>query len=75
MPNAQRKPFRGLAAEKVPKSVANYRDSAENNRFCARCSMHQPHNDSCSLVAGFVHRVGLCDFYEPIKKAANAAAA
>jgi hypothetical protein len=53
---------------KMSKRPANYRDSAEDNRFCARCKMHQPRNNSCTLVAGPVHRVGLCDFYEPIKK-------
>jgi hypothetical protein len=49
---------------KMSKEAANYRDSAEDNCFCARCSMHQPRNSSCTLVAGPVHRVGLCDHFE-----------
>jgi hypothetical protein len=49
---------------KMSKEAANYRDSAEDNKFCARCSMHLPRNNSCTLVAGPVHRVGLCDYFE-----------
>jgi hypothetical protein len=52
---------------KMSKAAANYRDSAEDNAFCARCSMHLPRNNSCTLVAGPVHRVGLCDYFEKAK--------
>jgi hypothetical protein len=49
---------------KMSKVAANYRDSAEDNKFCARCNMHLPRTNSCTLVAGQVHRVGLCDYFE-----------
>jgi hypothetical protein len=55
---------KGGAVGKMTKQAANYRDSAEDNRFCARCTMHRPRNNSCTLVAGPVHRVGLCDHYQ-----------
>jgi hypothetical protein len=62
----ERVPLRRYAkggAVKMSKQAANYRDSAEDNRFCARCSMYRDEN-KCTLVAGPVHRVGLCDYYE-----------
>jgi hypothetical protein len=49
---------------KMGQVAANYRNSAEDNKFCARCSMHQPRTSSCTLVEGRVHRVGLCDYFE-----------
>jgi hypothetical protein len=65
-----RKLHGGLSAEKIRKVDANYRDdNAGDNRFCARCRMYRDEN-KCTLVSGFVHRVGLCDFYEPIAKSA-----
>jgi hypothetical protein len=54
---------KGGAVGKLTKQAANYRDSAEDNRFCARCRMYRDEN-KCTLVAGPVHRVGLCDYYE-----------
>jgi hypothetical protein len=54
---------RGGRVGKMSKEAANYRDAA-NDEFCARCKMHQPRTNSCTLVAGPVHRVGLCDYFE-----------
>jgi hypothetical protein len=69
MPNVQRKPYRGLAAEKIPKGQVHYRRGFEDNKFCARCSMFiEP--ASCSAVAGTIGRTDICDLYQRRKSAA-----
>lgn len=51
---------------KITKGEANYRSHAYS-RNCQDCSMFRP-AASCTLVGGYIDRLGTCQFWEPKKK-------
>lgn len=55
---------RALAASKVPKNQAGYRDAAKGAARCDACVQFQP-PASCKLVDGSISPSGSCDFFAP----------